>query len=215
MTSGINLLPANLQKQSIRRRVFRQWTVIMLLLFSVVLCTAFLHWRQCQRMSGLAVAQEPAADIVRQTMADIEIAETRIAALQSELSGLSGIRVSVDPLSVFLTVQEAISGCRDEVQLKQLQLINSETETTASVGSNAAILTSARTESEQLPMRESTIVTITGQAQSDLSIARVTGALRDAGIFHSVTLVSAEPAGDESALRRSFCIRCVRREATP
>lgn len=213
MTTGINLLPPDLQRQSIRRRVFRQWGGIAILLVSAVSGVALLHWKGCQRLNAEVVAQEKATESVRQTLAGIKQAEARIASLTSEIAGLSGIRVSVDPLSVIACVREAMHACRDEVRVTSITITNTDSANEPAAATDGAVLTAIHTELDQLPTREALHVAIRGEAASDLTIARITGALRDRGVFHSVTLVSTENLAEQARLTRSFEFHCVRRES--
>lgn len=210
MSAGINLLPDDLRRRSIRSRVIRIWVPILLVLSIAVLLTAYAGWAHCEELSLQARAAEPLAGTVHQVLLDIGDAESRISGLQKEILQLAKIQASTDPLNLLHVIGRARPESREKLVLSGIDIANSIDRLAAG---EAIITTSVGTQNTVAgQLRRTTTLNLSGFADSEVIVAGFVSGLRESGMFRSVQLKSSTNSESSHVLQQEFVITCIREE---
>ena len=205
MSVSINLLPDDLRKRSIRIRVIRCWTPVLLTVTAGIAGITHYDWKQCSIVRAAADQLQPQVEAAEQSMLLLSDSEKRTEALKAEIREMNALQQAEDPLKLLNVVSGSATDIGDQLAVSRFDLFNLEenTETT-----DAAIPTTA----EPSPKRFKTVMHVNGLAVSDISVARFMNSLRASGGFHSVALKSSQPSGGGGLLQREFVVECVREE---
>jgi Tfp pilus assembly protein PilN len=210
MSVSINLLPDDLRKRSIRIRVIRCWTPVLLTITAGIAGITHYDWKQCSIVRAAADQLQPQVEAAEQSLLLLSDSEKRTEALKAEIREMDALQQAEDPLKLLNVVSGSATDIGDQLAVSRFDLFNLEenTETT-----DAAIPTTAQASAaKSSPKRFKTVMHVNGLAVSDISVARFMNSLRASGGFHSVALKSSQPSSGGGLLQREFVVECVREE---
>jgi uncharacterized small protein (DUF1192 family) len=210
MSVSINLLPDDLRRRSIRIRIIRSWTPVLLAVAAGIAGLTHYEWTQCSVVRMAADQLEPGVQIAAQSMLSVAESEKRTQALKSEIAEMKSLNCADDPLKLLNIISRSAAEIGDQLTVSRLDLF-SLLEHAESSG--AAIPTSApkaaRTPDSK---RLKTVLHVNGLAVSDIAVARFMNSLRSSGGFHNVSLKSTQPSSVNALLQREFVVECLREE---
>lgn len=210
MNVSINLLPDDLRRRSIRVRIIRSWTPILLAVAVGIAGLTHYEWTQCSVVRAAADQLEPGVQIAEQSMLSLTELEKRTLALKTEIAEMNALKQADDPLKLLNIISQSATEIGDQLTVSRLDVFSMQ-ENAEPV--ETAVPTSATnsTHSSRLN-RLKTVLHVNGFAVSDISVARFMNSVRSSGAFHSVTLKSSQPSGISGLLQREFVVECIREE---
>lgn len=210
MSVSINLLPDDLRRRSIRIRIIRSWTPVLLAVAAGIASLTHYEWTQCSVVRTAADQLEPAVQIAEQSMLSLTESEKRTKALKTEIAEMSALKRADDPLKLLDIISRSTTNIGDQLTVSRLDLFSMQ-ENPESVAD--AIPTSATNSANTLDsQRLKTVLHVNGLAVSDISVARFMNSLRSSGAFHHVSLKSSQPSSVSPLLQREYVVECIREE---
>ncbi|MFO0999009.1 MAG: PilN domain-containing protein [Planctomycetaceae bacterium] len=210
MSVSINLLPDDLRRRSIRIRIIRSWTPVLLAVAVGIAGLTHYEWTQCSVVRAAADQLEPEVQIAEQSMLSVTEAEKRTLALKTEIAEMNALKRSDDPLKLLNIISRSATDIGDQLAVSRLDLFGMQENPESS---DAAIPTSATNSINTSNLKRlRTVVHVNGLAVSDISVARFMNSLRSSGGFHHVSLKSSQPATVSGPLQREFVVECIREE---
>ena len=210
MSVSINLLPDDLRRRSIRIRVIRCWTPVLLTVAAAVAGITHYDWKQCSIVRATADQLQPQVEAAEQSMLLLSESEKRTEALKAEIREMNALQQAEDPLKLLNIVSGSATDVGDQLAVSRFDLFSLQENAEPN---NAAIPTTVQTSAaEKSASRFKTVMHVNGLAVSDISVARFMNSLRASGGFHSVALKSSQPSGVSGLLQREFVVECIREE---
>ena len=210
MSVSINLLPDDLRRQSIRIRIIRSWTPVLLAVAAGIAGLTHHQWTQCSVVRMAADQLEPGVQIAEQSMLSVTESEKRTQSLKTEIAEMNALKRADDPLKLLNIISRSATEIGDQLTVSRLDLFSMQ-ENTEPV--DAAILTAATNSANTSnSKRLKSVMHVNGLAVSDISIARFMNSLRSSGAFHHVSLKSSQPSTVNALLQREFVVECIREE---
>lgn len=210
MSVSINLLPEDLRRRSIRIRIIRSWTPVLLAAALAIAGLTHYEWTQCSAVRANADALESGVQLAEQLMLSVTESEKRTQTLKTEIAELNALKRAEDPLKLLNIISRSATEIGDQLTVSRLDLFSMQEN---SAPSDAAIPTAATNSSGSLnSKRLKTVLHVNGLAVSDISVARFMNSLRSSGAFHHVSLKSSQPSGVNALLQREFVVECIREE---
>ena len=210
MSVSINLLPDDLRRQSIRIRIIRSWTPVLLAVAAGIAGLTHHEWTQCSVVRMAADQLEPGVQIAEQSMLSVTESEKRTQCLKTEIAEMNALKRADDPLKLLNIISRSATEIGDQLTVSRLDLFSMQ-ENTEPV--DAAILTTASNSANTSnSKRLKSVMHVNGLAVSDISIARFMNSLRSSGAFHHVSLKSSQPSTVNALLQREFVVECIREE---
>ena len=210
MSVSINLLPDDLRRRSIRIRVIRCWTPVLLTVAAAVAGITHYDWKQCSIVRATADQLQPQVEAAEQSMLLLSESEKRSEALKAEIREMNALQQAEDPLKLLNIVSGSATDVGDQLAVSRFDLFSLQENAEPN---NAAIPTTVQTSAaEKSASRFKTVMHVNGLAVSDISVARFMNSLRASGGFHSVALKSSQPSGVSGLLQREFVVECIREE---
>lgn len=210
MSVSINLLPDDLRRQSIRIRIIRSWTPVLLAVAAGIAGLTHHEWTQCSVVRMAADQLEPGVQIAEQSMLSVTESEKRTQSLKTEIAEMNALKRADDPLKLLNIISRSATEIGDQLTVSRLDLFSMQ-ENTEPV--DAAILTTASNSANTSnSKRLKSVMHVNGLAVSDISIARFMNSLRSSGAFHHVSLKSSQPSTVNALLQREFVVECIREE---
>ena len=210
MSVSINLLPDDLRRRSIRIRVIRCWTPVLLTVAAAVAGITHYDWKQCSIVRATADQLQPQVEAAEQSMLLLSESEKRTEALKAEIREMNALQQAEDPLKLLNIVSGSATDVGDQLAVSRFDLFSLQENAEPN---NAAIPTTVPTSAaEKSASRFKTVMHVNGLAVSDISVARFMNSLRASGGFHSVALKSSQPSGVSGLLQREFVVECIREE---
>lgn len=210
MSVSINLLPDDLRRRSIRIRVIRSWTPVLLLVAAGIAGLTHYKWTQCAVVRMAADQLEPGVQIAEQSMRSVTESEKRTQSLKTEIAEMSALNYADDPLKLLNIVSRSATEIGDQLTVSRLDLFCIQENTESA---DAAIPTSVTNSTSTLNSnRLKTVIHVNGLAVSDISVARFMNSLRSSGGFHHVSLKSSQPSSVNALLTREFVVECLRKD---
>ena len=210
MSVSINLLPDDLRRQSIRIRIIRSWTPVLLAVAAGIAGLTHHEWTQCSVVRMAADQLEPGVQIAEQSMLSVTESEKRTQSLKTEIAEMNALKRADDPLKLLNIISRSATEIGDQLTVSRLDLFSMQ-ENTEPV--DAAILTAATNSANTSnSKRLKSVMHVNGLAVSDISIARFMNSLRSSGAFHHVSLKSSQPSTVNALLQREFVVECTREE---
>ena len=210
MSVSINLLPDDLRRQSIRIRIIRSWTPVLLAVAAGIAGLTHHEWTQCSVVRMAADQLEPGVQIAEQSMLSVTESEKRTQSLKTEIAEMNALKRADDPLKLLNIISRSATEIGDQLTVSRLDLFSMQ-ENTEPV--DAAILTAATNSANTSnSKRLKSVMHVNGLAVSDISIARFMNSLRSSGAFHHVSLKSSQPSTVNALLQREFVVECIREE---
>ena len=210
MSVSINLLPDDLRRQSIRIRIIRSWTPVLLAVAAGIAGLTHHEWTQCSVVRMAADQLEPGVQIAEQSMLSVTESEKRTQCLKIEIAEMNALKRADDPLKLLNIISRSATEIGDQLTVSRLDLFSMQ-ENTEPV--DAAILTAATNSANTSnSKRLKSVMHVNGLAVSDISIARFMNSLRSSGAFHHVSLKSSQPSTVNALLQREFVVECIREE---
>lgn len=210
MSVSINLLPDDLRRRSIRIRIIRSWTPVLLAVAAGIAGLTQYEWTQCSVVRAAADQLEPGVQIAEQSMLSVTESEKRTQALKTEIAEMNALKRADDPLKLLNIISRSATDIGDQLTVSRLDLFSMQ-ENTEPV--DAAIPTSATTSANTSNLKRlKTVMHVNGLAVSDISVARFMNSLRSCGAFHHISLKSSQPSSVNALLQREFVVECIREE---
>lgn len=210
MSVSINLLPEDLRQRSIRIRVIRSWTPVLLAVAAGIAGLTHYEWIQCSVVSTAAEQLEPGVQAAEQSMLSVAESEKRTQALKTEIAEMNALKRADDPLKLLNIISRSATDIGDQLTVSRLDLFSMQENAEAV---DAAIPTSASDSAiKSNSKRLKTVMHVNGLAISDISVARFMNSLRSSGAFHHVSLKSSQPFTAHALLEREFVVECIREE---
>ena len=210
MSVSINLLPDDLRRRSIRIRIIRSWTPVLLAVAAGIAGLTHHEWTQCSVVRTAAEQLEPGVQVAEHSMLSVTESEKRTEALKTEIAEMNALKRADDPLKLLNIISRSATEIGDQLTVSRLDLF-SMPENAEAV--DAAIPTSAtNSASRSNSKRLKTVMHVNGLAVSDISVARFMNSLRSSGAFHHVSLKSSQPSSVNALLQREFAVECIREE---
>ena len=210
MSVSINLLPDDLRRQSIRIRIIRSWTPVLLAVAAGIAGLTHHEWTQCSVVRMAADQLEPGVQIAEQSMLSVTESEKRTQSLKTEIAEMNALKRADDPLKLLNIISRSATEIGDQLTVSRLDLFSMQ-ENTEPV--DAAILTTASNSANTSnSKRLKSVMHVNGLAVSDISVARFMNSLRSSGGFHYVNLKSSQPSSVNALLQREFVVECIREE---
>jgi hypothetical protein len=210
MSVSINLLPDDLRRRSIRIRVIRSWTPVLLTVAAGIAGLTHYEWTQCGVVRVAADQLEPGVQIAEQSMLSVAESEKRTLALKAEIAEMNELKCADDPLKLFNIVSRSATDIGDQLTVSRLDVFSLEENAEPT---DVAVPTSATNAADKLnSKRHKTVMHVNGLAVSDISVARFMNSLRSSGAFHHVSLKSSQPSTVNALLQREFVVECTREE---
>jgi hypothetical protein len=199
-----------MRRRSIRIRVIRCWTPVLLIVAAGIAGITQYDWKQCSIVRAAADQLQPQVEAAEQSLLSLSAAEKRIETLTTEIGEMKAVQRAEDPLNLLDVVSRSATDIGDQLTVSRFDLFNLEENTDTT---QAAIPTTAQSPSaEPSRKRFRTVMHVNGLAVSDISVARFMNSLRASGAFHSVAMKSSQPSGFVGLLQREFVVECVREE---
>jgi Tfp pilus assembly protein PilN len=210
MSVSINLLPDDLRRRSIRIRIIRSWTPVLLAVAAGIASLTHYEWTQCSVVRKAADQLEPGVQIAEQSMLSVTESEKRTQTLKKEIAEMNALQRADDPLKLLDIISRSTTNIGDQLTVSRLDLFSMQ-ENPESVAE--AIPTSATNSANASDsQRLKTVLHVNGLAVSDISVARFMNSLRSSGAFHHVSLKSSQPSSVNPLLQREYVVECVREE---
>ncbi len=210
MNVSINLLPDDLRRRSIRVRIIRSWTPVLLAVAAGIAGLTHYEWTQCAVVRGAADQLEPEVQIAEQSMLSVAESEKRTQALKTEIAEMNALKHADDPLKLLNIISRSATDIGDQLTVSRLDLFSLQENAESS---GTAIPTSATNSTGMSNLeRFKTVLHVNGLAVSDISVARFMNSLRSSGGFHYVNLKSSQPSSVNALLQREFVVECIREE---
>ena len=210
MNVSINLLPDDLRRRSIRIRIIRSWTPVLLVVAAGIAGLTHYEWTQCSVVGMAADQLEPGVQIAEQSMQSVSESEKRTQALKTEIAEMIALKRADDPLKMLNIISRSATEIGDQLTVSRLDLFSMQENAEAV---NAAIPTTATNSANTSnSKRLKTVILVNGFAVSDISVARFMNSLRSSGAFHHVSLKSSQPSSVNALLQREFAVECIREE---
>ena len=210
MNVSINLLPDDLRRRSIRIRIIRSWTPVLLVVAAGIAGLTHYEWTQCSVVRMAADQLEPGVQIAEQSMQSVSESEKRTQALKTEIAEMIALKRADDPLKMLNIISRSATEIGDQLTVSRLDLFSMQENAEAV---NAAIPTTATNSANTSnSKRLKTVILVNGFAVSDISVARFMNSLRSSGAFHHVSLKSSQPSSVNALLQREFAVECIREE---
>jgi Tfp pilus assembly protein PilN len=210
MSVSINLLPDDLRRRSIRIRIIRSWTPVLLVVAAGIAGLTHYEWTQCSVVRMAADQLEPGVQIAEQSMLSVSESEKRTQTLKTEIAEMNALKRADDPLKLLNIISRSATDIGDQLTVSRLDLFSMH-ENTEPV--DAAIPTAATNSANTSNSKRLKIVMhVNGLAVSDISVARFMNSLRSSGAFHHVSLKSSQPSTVNALLQREFVVECIREE---
>lgn len=210
MNVSINLLPDDLRRRSIRTRIIRSWTPVLLAFAAGIAGFTHYEWKQCSVVRAAAEQLQPEVQLAEQSILSLSESEQRTQALKTEIARMNALKRAEDPLKLLNVISQSATAIGDQLTVSRLDLFSMEENPETP---DSTIPTTATT---SLPVPTTklfkTVMHVNGRAVSDISVARFMNSLRVSGGFHNVTLKSSQPSGVSGPLQREFVVECIREE---
>lgn len=208
MSVSINLLPDDLRRRSIRIRVIRCWTPVLLTVAVAIAGITHYDWKQCSVVRAAADQLQPEVEAAEQSMLLLSESEKRTEQLKAEIGEMNALQQAEDPLKLLNVISGSATDMGDQLAVSRFDLFNLKENTqTADAAIPTTVSASAAEDSQK---RFRTVMHVNGFAVSDISVARFMNSLRASGGFQSVALKSSQPSNAGGLLQREFVIECVR-----
>ena len=210
MSVSINLLPDDLRRRSIRIRVIRSWTPILLVIAAGIAGLTHYEWTQCAVVRTAADQLQPGVQIAEQSMLSVTESEKRTQSMKTEIAEMNALIYAEDPLKLLNINSRSATEIGDQLTVSRLDLFSLQENTeTADTAIPTSVTNSTSTVNSK---RLQTVIHLNGLAVSDLSIARFMNSLRSSGGFHRISLKSSQPSSVNAQLTREFVVECLRKE---
>ena len=210
MSVSINLLPDDLRRRSIRIRIIRSWTPVLLAVAAGIAGLTHYEWTQCSVVRTAADQLESGVRVAEQSMLSVTESEKRTQALKTEIAEMNALKRADDPLKLLNIISRSATDTGDQLTVSRLDLFSMQ-ENAEPV--DAAIPTSATTSANTSNSKHlKTVMHVNGFAVSDISVARFMNSLRSSGAFHHVSLKSSQPSSVSPLLQREYVVECIREE---
>ena len=207
MKRHLNLLPWQERYRTLVRERFRQWCYVWAVLALATSTVGLWEWKRLgtseretevwRRMSEPAVRNRASNKELQQKIA---VAQERITAyghLESESIGFS----------LLGTISQCTGHCQDKLQVRKLKF--KTTQKTDVVPVAFASTTPAPPNTKPVvTTRTVHIVSLSGVATSNLTVARFVSALRDSALFQTVDLKSSQGKTELTSHLRHYEVEC-------
>ena len=202
MSRHLNLLPWKVRCHALWRGRLRQWCFLWGIIAVAAISATWWKWQRFaagERELEIWQRRSEAIQIVESSNAGLQ---EKIKVLQARLNKYGHFENERNGFQLLATVNQSAGQCNGRLQVQKLSFKTSQ------VPEAALPNREPNAKPEPPKMRTVHVLSLSGVASTNLTLAQFVSALRDAAVFQTVELKSSQGKGEIASGPRSYQVEC-------